>query len=515
MKKFLIMLLAGITLCMSACQQTPENPVVISKNDGTLESVIYGDAAPLGKYEAPETWQEEFENGLLKIRINANISVPDVDAYPVYRVTPGDITDEDALAFVKACVGDEPMYKYGNLRTKQVVMDEILEFQRYLEDAEIRFKKYIENGELTQEAYDVSKKDNELRLLQLQEDYKNAPDEPELELIENLQFEIKESGDAVSGNDKWYEIDSISKDLKKLFYITKDMPNARNEYGAALHQRKYYKSNLSEDGGEFDIRSQDIEKNYNNDDIEEMNTTYEQARKISDDFVKNNLKYENYNCFISAYQRYIPSQYSDDEWYLTLEKKNDDKPRRYVFVYTPTIDNIPVQFYTYSNINAVNVQPFWDQNVVAIIVDDAGILSATEISSLAIHEKLTSNASLISFDKVQDICRKHILMNLNYNDEHENKAMNDHPYEVEVAINDIRLGYVKMREKDNVSGTEGILVPVWMFYGMQTNKYKSQSSTENWALDENNNKVFKDDFMCPCFCINAIDGSIIDLSKGY
>ncbi len=80
MKKFLIMLLAGITLCMSACQQTPENPIVISKNDGKLEESIYGTPAPLGKYSAPEKWEETIQNNtsILKIIVNADISVPDV-----------------------------------------------------------------------------------------------------------------------------------------------------------------------------------------------------------------------------------------------------------------------------------------------------------------------------------------------------------------------------------------------------------------------------------------------------
>lgn len=60
MKKILYIIIAAYLLSiLSSCQPNPNDPIVISKNDGMLEKAIYSTPAPLGHYDAPDTWQEE------------------------------------------------------------------------------------------------------------------------------------------------------------------------------------------------------------------------------------------------------------------------------------------------------------------------------------------------------------------------------------------------------------------------------------------------------------------------
>ncbi len=516
MKRFLIMLLAGITLCMSACQPTPENPVVISKNDGKLEESIYGTPAPLGKYSAPETWTEEM-NGpeeLVKVRINANIAVPDVEAYPVYRVTPSVIDDEAVNNFIGACFGDEKLYHVINSRTKDVILKEILKKQSQFDDPESLLNKQLRSGEATQEDYDHEKKNADAQIAELQKEYNQAPDEPIMEDFDSTKF-VLFTTNAMSGDNKLLELKGSSKDLTKHIYIAKDL-DAKGSFGEARRQKKYYKARKG-NTLLFNIRSTDIYKS--DEDIDELNLSRNEALNVAKDFITNNLKYENWGLVTSCHEYYLPAEYDFVTWYADLKKTNEERPRRYAFVFTQKIDDIPVLFYTYSDQNYHDVEPFWDQQVLCIRVDDDGVFSVDEISSLKTTDKLNDNAKLLSFDKIQDIFRQQIKYNLNYNKEHKEDEQegwdgSDEPYEIEIGINDIRLGYIKIREKDNTSGTQGILVPVWMFYGRQTNKYHSQSDTY-WQLDKDNNRIIQEDFMCPFLCINAIDGSIIDLSKGY
>ena len=146
----------AICIFISSCQPTPDEPIVQSKNDGKLEQAIYGSPAPLGKYEAPKTWQEEIDTSkssdkLLKISVDAKITIPDVEAYPVYRVTPKDITEDDAKAFIKAVTGKEELYSVDTWRTKDVVMADILYWQNALDDDNSPFHQAAKKLELTKE----------------------------------------------------------------------------------------------------------------------------------------------------------------------------------------------------------------------------------------------------------------------------------------------------------------------------------------------------------------------------
>ena len=73
-----------ISIFLTACQPTPEEPAVIYGRD--LEEKIARSSASLAAYDAPESWQEtlEIEGNNAKMVIDAAIIVPDVAAFPVY-----------------------------------------------------------------------------------------------------------------------------------------------------------------------------------------------------------------------------------------------------------------------------------------------------------------------------------------------------------------------------------------------------------------------------------------------
>lgn len=66
-------------------------------------------------------------------------------------------------------------------------------------------------------------------------------------------------------------------------------------------------------------------------------------------------------------------------------------------------------------------------------------------------------------------------------------------------ISGVKLETMRIVEQD--AGKSGLLVPVWNFYGTRTLEYNdgADNTTSNIIL----------------LCINAIDGSIIDIQKGY
>lgn len=66
-----------------------------------------------------------------------------------------------------------------------------------------------------------------------------------------------------------------------------------------------------------------------------------------------------------------------------------------------------------------------------------------------------------------------------------------------VTIDEIRFGYSRIAEQNK--SDSALLVPVWYFFGTITDENNAVTDNPEYSL----------------LTINAIDGSIIDLSKGY
>ncbi len=95
MKKFTmvrIKMILGfiILLLLDGCQPTPSREAVV--NAVNLENEIASSSATAGVYDAPDSWKEtlDIEGSEATIDIDATISVPDVTAFPVYKVSKAD-----------------------------------------------------------------------------------------------------------------------------------------------------------------------------------------------------------------------------------------------------------------------------------------------------------------------------------------------------------------------------------------------------------------------------------------
>lgn len=133
-----------------------------------------------------------------------------------------------------------------------------------------------------------------------------------------------------------------------------------------------------------------------------------------------------------------------------------------------------------------------------------------EISDLSDEEQF-----LLPFEEIRDIFEKTIAVQMMGE---ENKygptpldgaAYTRYPSmdadAVEMTITKVKLGY--MRTRDNGSSQEGILIPVWDFYGVWTEEISSENgSTETATMDEE---------YVPMLTIDARDGSVIQRRMGY
>ena len=137
----------------------------------------------------------------------------------------------------------------------------------------------------------------------------------------------------------------------------------------------------------------------------------------------------------------------------------------------------------------------WAYEYMIIAVDDEGIANVYWQAPLEVTELLTENTAMRPWSEIQDVFEKMIVIkNATYEDIDTYKT-------VTIDITHASLSLQRIMERD--SYTTGLLVPVWNFYG-----------TTTCVQTDGDPFVLQCGYM-PLISINAIDGSVVDLNKGY
>ena len=150
-------LAAAFALCaLCGCQPTPEKPIVADKGADAFWEKIQAEAAPEEKYELDSSiWKETIQDGAgkLSVEIDAKISIPSVEHYPVARVRKISMTEAWLRSFLEKLNGGGKLYKFKdeNFLTKEEVQERILQLRQNLAElqADPRFAADMES--ITQE----------------------------------------------------------------------------------------------------------------------------------------------------------------------------------------------------------------------------------------------------------------------------------------------------------------------------------------------------------------------------
>jgi len=174
----------------------------------------------------------------------------------------------------------------------------------------------------------------------------------------------------------------------------------------------------------------------------------------------------------------------------------------YEFMFTRVINGIPL---TYTNDegtmtpHASDLRP-WMYERILIAIDDKGVYSFKWFSPYIVEEIITEASALLPFSDIQDVIISMLPVVWSWYD-------NDERYSYEMEITEIRLGLMRITEKD--VGETGLIIPVWDVIGTHT--YWGTQPDKPTPLDA----LTEDRTYQPYMTINAIDGSIIDRGLGY
>lgn len=476
--RFLLSIIILIILFFPACQPTPEQDIVVGKNDDKLREKIeqsVSDDDTVGM-EIPEQWDEKID-GTFKntsVEVSAKIIVPEKGSFPVARAVPYEITQEDANKIINALIGNAPLMKQAAGMTKDKIMQEILLIKRSIDDPNSDFNQVHEKGTPEYEEL-LAEKLNAIAMLE--ELLKTAPETSQAEEASKefhlLQKEGLEAQMIIEGYHRFPD-QSLS-----YLYIHKPQNSAPYAEQVVFFKNQPFTS--------FDINITDLNG---------VTISIEEAQKKAEELLENiGISDMQVSLICSAYQEALMSE--------TIL----DAPQCYVFYFTREINDIPIIFQeSQLDDEALSKQyaPYWPQEYIRIAVDDTGICEFYWNAPMQIESIENDKVKMLPFDEIQSIFRKSILRNA--------ALINLDPavkYR-KIHIDEIKLGLTKITEKDSSSA---LLVPTWSFFGYEIDGYDGPQSG-GYILDENNE--YKNISIGRSFLtINALDGSIIDPKLGY
>jgi|GEM_PF-1293499 len=151
----LIFLLITIVL-VCACQPTPSRTAVVY--GGGLEEKIEGSPAPLGVYDAPAYWRETLyiAGSDKKIEIDSSIGVPEVTAFPVYKVKQATFDEARIKPLVDYFAKGRDVYKTHEATKAEIEKQLILAKKNNDEEIVVELQKKIATAPETARAEKIT-----------------------------------------------------------------------------------------------------------------------------------------------------------------------------------------------------------------------------------------------------------------------------------------------------------------------------------------------------------------------
>ena len=485
----------------TACQPTPEAPVVIGKGDGLSDIIQSTPEASEGasptaassiasdglytKLGAPKHWSLETTALAEKLNIKADVDIklPGVSQLPAATASLSEFTQEDLDKVANAFgVGDAEWTEINNTMTKEQIEEGILDYQ-------------ARRAEYEAEGDDELVKHMDENIEAYKQMYEDAPSEIELKSIEFKIGVILSGEDLVSGDKQTvigFEGTTQVDDQPFYFYAGSDMN------GDSVNR---IRANFG--SGHVVFGGVDINAPYN------VSLTKEQAAEQASEIAKQ-LTGELTLCYVTPAASGRDGMSRNLGWACVFMREINGCPTAYETAERPF------------SIEAVNVPVNYEKMI--IVMDDAGMVSFIWDIPMKISSIDNPDVSLLSFDEISQRAIEQIAQR--YADSVSEDIIDGVDWGdpgCTANIIKVELGLTRV---DKLNSNDYYYIPVWKFFAEteHTDEYYERTGTEpmgnNDFIDEDriiNNINFEYDYarMCNVITINALDGSAVDSGLGY
>lgn len=471
----LVITLAMLSGCAGSIQTDEE--IVVPKESGetdkTGDDALEGaEEAAQGKMlsgiaeqvQAPERYTAEFSEGDVHVKADAPVIVPLTAGFKLYTVTGRVFTQEDYDKINHVLLKDGQLWdrdyekmEKSNGFTRQEIEERIARLKEQMAGDE--------NKKLPGREEDCGE-----IIATFEEMLEDAPEEP---IIIDIPPEVCYTENSEEVEKNWLN-----------GYVTVD----GEDYFVSLD------NNFRDDWKwiQFEVRGPQYQGLYSSISSEDRNGS---SADISPERIREDAKTlmteSGFDEFTIAGEEYVKAQVWDE-----LTDTAETIGSGYKIYFTRELDGIPVT-YTYAPGGTTvdeNEAP-WPYEAISFIYGEEGIEDFLWVNPYQVEEAGNEYVFLLPFTDIQAVFEK--ILPKKYADWDEEISA-----EVYYEIDEVKLGYMRVREKGNTE--KGTMIPVWDFFGSETIIYGDSGDMSVKAGPYES-----------LLTINAMDGTVIDRSLGY
>ena len=479
----LLLLVCLVLGLLAGCQKTPDTPVVIQKDqEQMLQTAQHGrdNSALLAALEVPERFTGDWTgvNGLVHVTADAEIVLPNADKIPTGSVGRRDFTQEDADNLMRVLLKDNTLYEELGM-TKQQALERLEQLQA------------MQRGEIPVDL-DGGYEALPGAIEGWAEYARTAPDGDERVPAETSFVSRSENLEEIKG---WTEVDG-----KVMHFFIQNCP------GFLDH------ANVFVDGyGDLNFSSA-IAISLIQDELPETLTVefpLEDAIRQGDALMAE-LGFEHVVCdeaYPVLFTRSMPNAVakgeaddapSEESW------KNLILATGYELQYVRCVNGFPISWTPIRGGAAPENESYsgaWHYEFITLDYTKDGLVYFYWESPHTEPVLQVEDTQLMPFDQIADIFAKMIMVK--NSDVQVANERNGFDTVRNYDITKVKLGLMRIKAKDSFD--EGLLVPVWDFWGEE--RWESDSPLVQEISGEEPSKII--------LTINAIDGSMIDRELGY
>lgn len=501
MKKIIsIILMLFVTMILTACQPTPQKPVVENKNDGELEQAIVQTAAPtVEPKETAEQPQEIRINdtktndaGTVTVNIDAGVKLVGDEKITVTRMEQYAYTEKDMDRIIAAFFGDDLTFYDPWVTTKADLEKHIIFLQRRMtNEEEMLHSDFATINGIT----DIEKIRSHLREL-IEEDKKKMADVPEKRpVIENPDF-FNNRGLSVA-------VDIGEDYMGRAGYSS---PTSRrtgiycNAFGGKEPEKARILTHLTATPVDED------------DDNPELQKAKQVAQKFMDDTGIVGVR-------MGDICKSLDNVMGRPMWGNIDEVVVSDR-EFYVFCFERVVGDKTLDYTFYrGDLSLEDYDRPVPYEKLEVWVEGSRVVQFSWSMPAKVTDIINENTAVqINYEQALDLAVSNLFSRYTrYFERGEAKS-------IAIDISGLEFEMVRIKEKDT---SNHMIIPAWKIYGDVQMKYTEEVKNKlNKALanhpDKNNPYCPEtiEDYTSLEYCpnivtVNALDGSIIDMEKGY
>ncbi len=505
MKKFVsIIMISSAVFLLAACQATPEEPIAVKKDMERMidQADAQENGLKLADIDIPTdryTFESTGLNGRMHITVDAEIQRPSNDEIPIIRVSKGGFSQELVSSiFAYLFPNEKPFDISGKVDTKDDIERILLAHQLRLADGS-----YATDFGYTEEEFrDI--------ISYWEKEYATAPDAaPEI---------IRSDGmmrlGPLEGVGMYYELnvstswerENEGNAIQKFIVSTAD-PASRTSVASGFGDHLYYVFNPASaritDYSTFVGRTDNagLLDSVN----EKLTISLTEAKELCESFFAAGDLSTQYYLASSFLVNDRSTGLVDNIPKDSLESSTENYA--YKLYYARMIDGIPTFVNADWSLSDFGFSIPWSYESICFIIDNNGVRNISWHNPIDVGETILESSTLKSFDEIISIFE--VMIKTKY-EAMINTYLGDQG-QMEIAVDAIQLCLMRVREQ-NSEGADGLLIPAWVFYGNNKAIYADGMVGYN-KFGGSGSVIPKEPI--PLLVINAIDGSIIDLSRGY